>query len=260
MFATLQNDFAEALVDPIHCVPDDIAACHHHGAGRRFNIYRNNVAVGLLDALAARFPVTQQIVGEAFFKTMARLFIAEHLPKSPLMMFYGDEFPDFIAAFEPANDLAYLPDLARLEAACTRAYHAEDADPLNPAILQTIAPEDLEHVHFGLHPSAEIVPSPHPIVTIFAMHRGGIPLGEITDWHGEDALVVRPCLDVDVHCLSPGGTAFLRALGNGRSLAEAVENAVAADPGFDLGIHLALLFSAGLAVSLSIVPPKDMSP
>jgi hypothetical protein len=260
MFAALQRDFAEALADPARAVPEDIAACHADGAARRFSIYRNNVAVGLLDALAARFPVTQQIVGEAFFKSIARLYITAHPPMSPLMMFYGDDFPGFIASFEAARDIAYLPDVARLETARTRAYHAEDAAPLDAAVLHAIEAEDLGDLRFSLHPAVEIVSSPYPVVTILAMHMGEIPLAEITDWQGEEALISRPYLDVDIHCLPPGGGAFLRILGDGHPLAEAVEAAVAAHPGFDLAVNLAGLFSAGLVTSLSIIASEEMSP
>ena len=146
---------------------------------------------------------------------MARLFIAAHPPSSPLMMFYGDGFADFIASFEAARDLSYLADVARLEAARTRAYHAEDAMPLEPSVLQSVGAEELGHLHVKLHPSVEIVSSAFPIVTIFAMHMGDTPLDAITDWHGEAALVVRPHLDVDVFCLPPGGAYFLEALGKG---------------------------------------------
>ena len=45
--------------------PDEVAL--------RFAVYRNNVAVGLSDALAARFPVICRLVGADFFAAMARL-------------------------------------------------------------------------------------------------------------------------------------------------------------------------------------------
>ncbi len=135
---------------------------------------------------------------------MARCFVAAHPPASPLMMFYGDSFPDFIASFEAGRDIAYLIDVARLEAARTRAYHAQDATPLAPAVLQSVAADDLGHMRFLLHPSVEIVSSPHPIVTILAMNEGSIALGPIADWQGEDALVARPFLDVEIRALPPG--------------------------------------------------------
>ncbi len=87
----------------------------------------------LIDALRTKFPATERIVGEEFFRAMARVFVIAHPPRSKILHTYGDDFGDFIAAFEPAAELAYLADVARLEAARTRAYHAADATPLTPA-------------------------------------------------------------------------------------------------------------------------------
>ncbi len=134
---------------------------------------------------------------------MARVFVTAHPPRSPLLMTYGDDFPDFIAGFEPAAELPYLADVARLEAARTRAYHAADAEPVDPNLLRSIAPEALGGMRFVLHPSAEVVRSRHPIVTIWAMNAGEAELGPIEDWRREDALVARPHLDVEVRALPP---------------------------------------------------------
>jgi len=59
-------------------------------------------------------------VGEEFFGAMAAAFVLECPPRSPVLASYGDELPEFIAGFASARDLAYLPDVARLEAAHTR--------------------------------------------------------------------------------------------------------------------------------------------
>ena len=108
-----------------------------------------------MKALGTRFPATSRIVGEEFFNAMARVFVIAHPPRSPLLMTYGDDFPDFIADFEPAAELPYLADVARLEAARTRAYHAADAVLLDPAaVAATIGQEALGAVRFALHPSA----------------------------------------------------------------------------------------------------------
>src|SRR5262249_16201294 len=102
-------------------------------------------------------------------------------------------------------------------------------------------------LRIDLHPSAEIVRSPHPIVTIWAMNSGERPLAAIEDWRGEDALVVRPHLDVEVRLLPPGGAAFLVAPGAGRPLAEAADAALADHSGFDLAGSLVGLINWGVA-------------
>jgi hypothetical protein len=173
---TCQSDFARALRDPDLAIPYGVASYNSDAPRERFAVYRNNVVVGLVSALEARFPATRRIVGEDFFKGAARLFAAAQPPRSPLMMFYGDAFPDFLADFEPARAVPYLADVARLEAARTRAYHAADAKPLTPAALSGGIPEALAGMRFNLHPSVEIVASDYPIVTIWAMNSGEIDL------------------------------------------------------------------------------------
>ena len=59
----------------------------------------------------------EKIVGEEFFAAMARAFVTEQPPCTPLLATYGDQLAAFIAAFEPAREIAYLADVARLEAA-----------------------------------------------------------------------------------------------------------------------------------------------
>ena len=51
------------------------------------------------------------------------------------------------------------------------------------------------------------------------MNSGERELAPIENWHGEDALVARPHLDVNVRLLPPGGAAFLLALGGASRLA-----------------------------------------
>jgi hypothetical protein len=260
MSALIQQIFADALLVPERAVP--AATTSHTGERpvRRFAVYRNNVTVGLVDALKARFPAVERIVGAEFFAAMARLFVRAHPPSSPLLMTYGDNFADFIQRFPPAADLPYLADVARLEAARTRAYHAADATPLDPTRLRALPPPALAAVRVVLHPSAEIVRSPHPIVTIWAMNSGEAELGPIEDWRGEDALVLRPALEVEVRKLPAGGAAFLAALAAGQPLADAVDIAMQADAAFDLVTNLAGLIGSGLVVALDGEPTQDRLP
>ena len=101
-----QTAFAAALLDPELPPPDGLVAWNGSDPARRFAVYRNNVVVSLVDALADTFAVTQELVGEAFFRAMARVFALADPPKSRLMAFYGESFPNFIAGFPPV--LAFL--------------------------------------------------------------------------------------------------------------------------------------------------------
>jgi hypothetical protein len=257
MVAAFETSFADALLDPERPVPSGIIAHNTTVPARRFAVYRNNLVVNLVKALRSRFPVVEKIVGDEFFAAMARVFVTAQPPRSPLLAAYGDKFPAFVAAFEPARELPYLADVARLEAARTRAYHAADAAPLGAEHFAALDHEAAGDIRIAIHPSTEIVRSPFPIVTIWAMNSGEQALAPIANWRGEDALVARPHLDVQVRTLPSGGAAFLLALAAGRSLGEAAEAALADDPDFDLTCNLAGLIGSDLARDIIIPEQKS---
>ena len=98
-FETTVRAFAAALGEPSAPPP----AMTHGRLGapdaRRFAVYRNNVAVGLIGAVEARYPVSRRIAGDDLFRAMARAFVRAHRPRSPVMIAYGEEFPEFAADY-----------------------------------------------------------------------------------------------------------------------------------------------------------------
>src|SRR5579872_735082 len=132
-FRETVDAFAAALADPNRPAPAGTRGREGASDRRRFAVYRNNVAVSLIGSLAARYPVTRRLVGEDFFRAMARSYAAQNKPETPVLIHYGRSFPAFIAAFEPARDIAYLADVACLENAWVEAYHAAEATPLDLA-------------------------------------------------------------------------------------------------------------------------------
>jgi hypothetical protein len=98
-FETTVRAFAAALGEP--SAPPPATTHGRLGApdARRFAVYRNNVAVGLIGALEARYPVSRRIAGDDLFRAMARAFVHRHRPRSPVMIAYGEEFPEFVAAY-----------------------------------------------------------------------------------------------------------------------------------------------------------------
>jgi hypothetical protein len=257
MLAPFEASFADALLNADQPIPGGITAHNAAVPTRRFAVYRNNVVMGLGKALKSRFPVVEKIVGEEFFAAMARVFVLKQPPCSPLLATYGDEFAAFIAAFEPARELPYLADVARLEAARTRAYHAADATPVGTDNFAALDTDVIGGIRIHMHPSVGIVRSTYPIVAIWAMNSGEQELETIQSWRGEDALVARPYLEVEVRALPPGGAAFLLALAGGRILSDAAEAALADDPNFDLTGNIAGLIDSGLVRDIVLPGPKS---
>lgn len=255
----LEDAFARALLDPDRPVPADMRA-RDGDIDRRFAVYRNNVVTGLIDALRAGFPAVERIVGEEFFVALARVYVRERPPRAPMMFLFGDDFADFIAAFPPAAEIPYLADIARVETARLRAFHAADEAPLEAAALAGQAPGALFELRVATHPSLHVVRSAFPIATIWAMNAGVTEPAPIEDWTGEDVAIARPYADVTVQRLRPGAAILLNLLhgagdgaGDGASLAlGAVIARVAAQcPEFDPVAVLADILGAGLLVNSS---------
>ena len=68
-------NFAAALLDPAAPCPSGLVTWNGSDAAQRFGVYRNNVTVSLIDAVADTFPVVQQLVGADFFRAMAGAFV-----------------------------------------------------------------------------------------------------------------------------------------------------------------------------------------
>jgi hypothetical protein len=252
--AQTQSDFAKSLLDRTVPLPTDIRGASRRRADRRFAVYRNNVASGLANALATRFPVVKQLVGDEFFRAMAHVYATAELPRSPIMLYYGETFPAFIDDFAPARPVPYLGDIARVEMARGRAYHAADATPLDPAAFAALSPDQLIETAVRLHPSLSIITSSHPIYSIWHMNRDPVRFTPASPWAKEAVLVARPRLKVRTQRITHGDAAFIHALATGSTMAEAVIAARDAVPAFSAPESLAVLIGARVAVGFGLTP------
>ncbi|THK34969.1 DUF2063 domain-containing protein [Ensifer sp. MPMI2T] len=237
--------FVPALLDPGRATPALVAGPKGKAANKRFNVYRNNVTVSLIDALAAAFPATMRITGETFFRAMARFHVRETPPTSPLLFEYGRDFPAFIERYEYAQSMPWLSDVARIERAWLDAYHAADAPVLPPHALTSFPAETLGDAVFDAHPSTRLVCSAYPAVTIFSANRESGPVGRIEVRQPESALITRPALEVEVRRLPPGADAFLCSLLSAESFGSAAATASARCPEFDLANAIIVMLGAG---------------
>ena len=247
-----QRCFAEALLDPEQACPPGLITWNASDPAHRFAVYRNNVIVSLVDALADTFAVTQDLVGEAFFRAMARVFAYTNPPTSRLLVFYGETFPEFIERFPPAASLPYLADVARLEFLRVRAYHAADVAPVRSEdIVAVLADEDkLPDLGLALHPSLAVLDSAGAVVSLWAVHQGVGDLATLVPDVPETALVVRDGLDVEVMKIPRATGVFIKAVKRGATLGDAMALAQRSDPDFDATLPLALLIQKSAITAL----------
>ncbi|NUJ80398.1 putative DNA-binding domain-containing protein [Methylocystis sp. FS] len=247
-----QGAFVRALLDPELPPPNELETPGGFRPERRFAVYRNNVCVGLVDALAERFPICLQLVGDEFFRAMAQCYVRERLPRTPMLFEYGDAFATFVSNFKPARELPYLPDVARLEYAVGAAYHAADAAPLPLELIRALPLDRLESATAVLHPSTQVVASAYPIVSIWRRHMSDEKMKPLELDRGEEALVVRPELAISVSPLPSGGSDFVDALRSGGTFGEAVNAATAVAMDFKLTDCLRELLLTGVFVAVSV--------
>lgn len=221
-------------------------------AAQRLRIYRNNTLLGLVDPLAATFPVVAHLVGEEFFLRMAGDFVRACPPLRPELLAYGQEFPAFIGGYEAAATVPYLADVARLELAWNFAYNAPDRAPLQPQALAAFALEELETLRLVPHPSLRFVASNWPVMAIWRAHQSqegqdsleGIDL----DAGGDMLLVYRPRHDTLIRKVGSGAFAFVMALAAKQTLAASFTSALAGDPDFNVSAEFSALLAAELFI------------
>ncbi|MBI3375348.1 MAG: putative DNA-binding domain-containing protein [Betaproteobacteria bacterium] len=247
-----QDRFARALValDPSEdCAPELAGVVAQPG----FSVYRNTVMKGCIDALQANYPGVMRLVGEEWFRAAAAIFVRTDPPSHPMLADYGAGLADFLAAFEPAAELPYLPAVARLDRFWSEAHIARDAEPLDPRALTRLAPGQLARTVLSPHPSARWAWFPSlPITTIWRRNRDahGAEDGDDIDWRGEGVLLVRPRDAVENIDLDAAGCAFLDACAAGRTLADAALAALEVNPETKLARLTTRLLAAGAIAGL----------
>lgn len=250
-FRDIMLDHPRALENP----PEDFSALFDEGdiaLPERLKVYRNNVVGSLSEMIINTFPLVDNLVGRDFMRGMARSFVLEHPPQAGCLNDYGAGFDRFIAGFEPAKGLPYLPDVAALEIALNGAYNAADDRALTAQMLAATAPEDLPAVQLKLRSSVKLISSHFPLDKIRAFClRSDNQDGQTLDigQGGVMLMIYRPALNVEITALKVDEFAMLKNLQAGHILGTALEDTITIYSDFDfqhfLQHHLALeTFSA----------------
>lgn len=242
-FRNDQTGFARALFHPEEDSPANLVDPHGVPAPKRFGVYRNNVLVSLIDNLASTFPACQALVGEEFFRALAREYALNFPPSSPLMIYYGDEFAQFLSQFKPAQQVPFLADIADIEYKRIKSYHAADGHAFDPDTIANVPQNALDGAKLKLNPSFFWSLSRFPAQQIYARAKAGKTLEGINFDAAEITLICRPSWEVQTHAVSPKNKTALTALVAGFSLSTTLEIAQKSEPDFDLQALLTQLLA-----------------
>jgi hypothetical protein len=249
--AQLQRAFAEAIVFDDAPIPETVRSASGPAHASRFGVYRNSVAAGLINAIAARYPVSRRLLWDDAFNRAAHLYVMTEPPRSPVLHEYGEGFPQFLRNLGQAASADYLADVAELESARVRAYHAADAEPLPMEAFAALPPDSLAEFRLKLHPSVALIGSRFPVVSIWEANQQAND-NMLAAWRPECALVARPHLKVEVRRLTPCVYGFLKALADGHNVGEAIGRGSASAPALDLAECFNTLIAAEMVVGLEL--------
>ena len=205
------------------------------------SVYRNTIAKGCVDALAANFPTVLSMVGEDWFRAAAALFAREAPPTHAALLDYGEDFPSWLGRFPPAQDTPYLVGVAHLDRLRTESLFAAEAPVLTADALAALPPEALAETRLRLHPSVRFAAFDAGLPSLWAAAREGREDLELSETP-EALLFIRASHRV----IGEAETEFLRACRDGQTLTQAAERA-----GDDVASIFARLIADGAFMDLS---------
>ena len=198
-------------------------------ATRGLQAYRANAGALAERALTAAFPTVAQLVGEESFAALARALWSTQPPQRGDIGLWGEALPDFIAAAPQLADEPYLADVARLDWLLHRAEQAADRSAARG--LELLAEADPMRLQLRLAAGVALLCSAYPVFSIRQAHRSEAedrfaPVREaFAAARGENVLVWRDGFKAAASTLPDADARFMQAALDGRSLAQALDDA-----------------------------------
>lgn len=223
----MQRQLASAIVQPDTLLPDAggvaalLVAPPQGTTLTRLQVYAGGYPARVHEALGETYPALAHVLGAAPFDRLVHRY-ADAVPlRSYNLNDAGAQLPEFLRRDPLSDSLPFLPDLAALEWQVTRAFHAYEEPPLDPAPLAAWSLDDWAGAVLRLQPSVALVRSDWPIREIWEAR--GTPVEEIDiDMRDRPDRVLVHRLGFDVHCESIGDdeALALEMLLAGRTLGE----------------------------------------
>jgi len=204
--------------------------------GESVRIYSNNYYLSLTEALKITYPTLIKLVGDDFFKYLARKFIEQYPHDSGDLTMFGKELDKFITNSADCAKLPYLADVARLEWALEMSYHALDIKSQQLEPLYSLQEKDYGKLKFTLSPGVYIIKSKYPIFDIWQFDgKSELDL----DQTGQNVLVWKQDFEVMAEIIDDNLIEFLQNL----KIAKNLEQAFTGLDNFDLSGNLNMLIN-----------------
>lgn len=135
----------------------------------RFSIYATGLLPRIVEALEDDYPALGRILGHGPFASLVARYADRHPSESFDLGRVGVHLADFLRTDPLSEELPFLPDLALLEWALSRAFIAADAEPVRWEELQALGHDGLADRPLRLVPGHRVIRSRWPLVRLWRL-------------------------------------------------------------------------------------------
>ncbi len=202
------------------------------GPGDRLAIYGDGYFARLTDCLGHNLPALKNVLGDSAFESLAKSYLTKHPSTFRSVDEVGHRLPEFLAARPNFGPWKFLPDLARLEWACHRAFYADDGLAVDPTAVSSRPPSDWENARLVFSPSVRWIRLRWPVIALWR-EEGRWPRKRLKRLRPRtvEGLVFRNReFQVRAWEIPPGAGPALRALARGTPLGKALNAKHGAPP------------------------------
>ena len=215
-----------------------------------FNVYRNGYYRAAVDSLVSNYPVVLGLLGEDYFRFLAKQYVSQFPPSVGTLVGYGVEFASFLAVHSDSQRLPYLADVARLDRAWLDVYFAADSVPITANEVAALAGEvaGIDAQQLNLCASTAMVSLDYAVTGVWQNLKETGRLSDVIELSKQPAyaLIWRQHSDVLIRPLPLAEFSFLSGLNAGLNLGKAAELALLDDADFDLAELFSNLITAGI--------------
>lgn len=237
--AAFQADFLRRIDDPATL-------------GASLSVYRNTSILGAVTAIADNFPTVGMIVGSEAMQALAAEFVAASPPRSPVLAGYGAEFPCWLEGHAVAEQLCYLPAVARIDRLRVESHLSADAPEFGLEDLVRLTAEEWSRCRVTLHPATRIGWFALPAPSIWVAHLDPDVSEIAPDWRPEGILVTRRGDAVSGWVMDGCGNRILHGLRLGETVGQAALAASRLYPAGNISRAFRKIVASGALTSLKM--------
>jgi Putative DNA-binding domain len=224
---------------------------------RRLAIHGRHYRASLVAAVQSKFRATAWLLGTPVLFEAAQEFVQQHPPGSPCIAEYGEQFPHFLSQHAGAARVPYLYSFAQLEWHLGQVAIAIDRPAATRDALSALEINTLMDTCLALQGGLRYLHSPWPVDELMKLYLSDTAPSEYCLVSEDIWLEVQGARgDFHFSRLDAAKFVFRKAILQGKSIGNAVEQALEVDARFDIGRAFTTLIDSGRVIGAALPERK----